>query len=338
MAIPDAVLMSQFRKDPVTGRWVVIASERERRPRHFAVDSARLEVCPFCAGNESMTPPEVWSYRESDTPPDTPGWSVRVVPNKYPALDNGSGWKRRREGLYELWNGLGVHEVIVESPDHVVNMGMLSARAFVNILRAYRDRMRLLQNNRRWRYLLVYKNQGDHAGATLEHVHSQLVALPALPREALDELRGVKRHYASTERCIFCDIIRREAHRGERLIAASEKFVAVCPFAPRFAYETWILPKNHTADFPKSSESDLVALADVLRDVIRRLNRALNDPPLNYFIHTRPAHDTEKAQYHWHIEILPQIARAAGFEWGTGAHMNPVAPEAAARLLREVAV
>jgi UDPglucose--hexose-1-phosphate uridylyltransferase len=332
--------MSEFRKDPVTGRWVIIASKREGRPRHFGVrnDSAPPEACPFCAGNESMTPPEVWSHRENNTLPDTPGWRIRVVPNKYPALDNGAAWKRRRDGLYELWNGLGIHEVIVESPDHIVNMGMLSARAFGNILGAYRDRMRLLQSDRRWRYLLVYKNQGDRAGATLEHVHSQLVALPAVPKEAVDELRGVQRRYASTERCIYCDIIRREAHRGERLVAAAENFIALCPFAPRFAYETWILPKNHTADFTETSQSDIVALAAVLRDLIRRLNQALNDPPLNYFIHSRPVHDTDNAHYHWHIEILPQIARAAAFEWGTGAHMNSVAPEAAARLLRDVAV
>lgn len=332
--------MSEFRKDPVTGRWVIIASERERRPRHFGIrnDSARLEACPFCAGNESMTPPEAWSHRENNTLPDTPGWRVRVVPNKYPALENGGTWNGRKDGLYELWNGLGVHEVIIECPDHVVNIGMLSAAAFVNILRAYRDRMRLLQSDPRWRYLLVYKNQGDRAGATLEHAHSQLVALPTVPKEAIDELRGAKRHYKSTERCIYCEIIRREAYRRERLVAASESFVALCPFAPRFAYETWILPKTHAAGFTESSESDIVALADVLRDLITRLNRALNDPPLNYFIHSRPVHDTENAHYHWHIEILPQIARAAGFEWGTGAHMNSVAPEDAARLLRHVAL
>jgi UDPglucose--hexose-1-phosphate uridylyltransferase len=332
--------MSEFRKDPVTGRWVIIASEREKRPRQHLDGNhwARPELCPFCAGNEAMTPPEVWAQREMNMPPDTPGWFVRVVPNKYPALENRGTWTVRKDGIYELWNGLGVHEVIIESPNHLVNMGSLSEPQFADILRAYRDRMRDLQRDGRWGYLLLYKNQGDRAGATLEHVHSQLIALPEVPKQAVDELSGAKMHYELTGRCIYCAMIQRELDYAERLVSASESFVALCPFASRFAYEVWILPKNHSTDFVESSEPDILALAYGLRDIITRLNRALDNSPFNYFIHSIPVHETVSAHFHWHIEILPQLARAAGFEWGSGWHMNSVAPEDAARLLRDATV
>jgi UDPglucose--hexose-1-phosphate uridylyltransferase len=329
--------MSEFRKDPVTGRWVIIASARAQRPRHMSEnnESAQIEPCPFCPGHEAMTPPEVWSYRETNTQPDTPGWRVRVVSNKYPALAIGGTWSPRNDGVYESRHGLGVHEVIIESPDHVVNMDMLSADQFTNILRAYSDRMRQHHNDRRWRYLLVYKNQGALAGATLEHVHSQLVVLPAVPRQAVDELNGAKKYYRSTGRCIYCEMIEHELERRERVIATQGEFVALCPFAPRFAYETWIAPINHFAAFEQSSEQDIATLAHVLKDTITRLNRALENPPFNYLIHSIPPHEKNNHHYHWHIEILPQLARAAGFEWGSGSHMNSVAPEDAARSLRD---
>jgi UDPglucose--hexose-1-phosphate uridylyltransferase len=332
--------MSEFRKDPVTGRSVIIAPERDKRPRQLGTGnvSARSELCPFCGGNEAMTPPEVWAQRGMNTQANTPGWRVRVVPNKYPALENRGTWTGRHDGIYELWNGLGVHEVIIESPDHLVNLGMLGEAQFADILSAYRDRMRDLQRDARWRYLLLYKNQGNLAGATLEHIHSQLVALPDVPTQAIDELRGAKMHHELTGSCIYCDVIQRELENGERLVSASESFVALCPFASRFAYETWILPKNHQAAFVENSEPDILALAGALRDVITRLNRALANPPFNYFIHSTPVHETASAHFHWHIEILPQLARAAGFEWGSGSHMNSVAPEDAARLLRDVAL
>jgi UDPglucose--hexose-1-phosphate uridylyltransferase len=331
--------MSELRKDPVTGRSVIIAPERDKRPRQLGARNhlAQSELCPFCAGNEAMTPPEVWALREKDTRSNSPGWRVRVVPNKYPALEDGSSWTSRQDGIYNSWKGFGVHEVIIESHDHLVNLGMLSKAQFANILRAYRDRMRDLQRDSRWDYLLLYKNQGNLAGATLEHIHSQLVALPFVPTQAIDELSGTKRHHQRTGRCLYCDIIQQELAHRERLVTATNRFVTFCPFASRFAYETWILPRNHKAAFVESSEPDLLALAGALRGVVTRLNRALENPPFNYFIHSAPVHDTASAHFHWHMEILPQLARAAGFEWGSGSHMNPVAPEDAARLLRDVA-
>jgi len=332
--------MPELRKDPVTGRWVIIAAEREKRPRQIGEmnDAARSEPCPFCAGNEAMTPPEVMAYRNETSPANSPGWSVRVVSNKYPALVDSDARIFAPDPIYESRYGLGVHEVIIESPDHVVNMGALGVEQISQILRAYRVRMRELTKDPRWRYILLYKNHGDRAGATLEHIHSQLIALPTVPAQAAGELNGTKRHYESTGRCIYCEMIERELRQRERVVLNSAHFVASCPFAPRFAYEIWILPKHHAAAFEQSSDQDILTLSSALQEIITRLNHALDNPPFNYIIHSIPPRETQSVHYHWHIEILPQIARAAGFEWGSGMHINSVAPEDAARLLRDVTV
>ena len=332
--------MPEFRKDPVTGRWVILAPEREKRPRRLGEmnDAACSESCPFCAGNEAMTPPEVMAYRNEPVPANSPGWSVRVVSNKYPALVDFDARIFAADPIYESRHALGVHEVIIESPDHVVNMGALGVEQVSQILRAYRERMRELTKDLRWRYILLYKNHGDRAGATFEHIHSQLITLPAVPELANGELSGAKRHYESTGRCIYCEMIERELRQRERVVLNSTHFVAFCPFAPRFAYEIWILPKHHAAAFEQSSDEDILSLASTLRELIAKLNQALDNPPFNYLIHSIPPRETQSAHYHWHMEILPQVARAAGFEWGSGMHINSVTPEDAARLLRDVTV
>ena len=282
-----------------------------------------------------MTPPEVWAKRENQSVENGPDWTVRVVPNKYPALAAESDGTGSTEQFYESRRGLGAHEVIIESPSHEVSVANVSARQLVAIVQTYHARMRALTQDSRWRYALLYKNQGDRAGATLEHIHSQLIALPAAPRAALEELRGAKLLYQTTGRCAYCEIIEREAKGRERIIFDHENFVVLCPFAPRFAYETWILPKAHSADFAASAEEEISDFAGALHETILRLDRRLGDPPFNYFIHAMPMDEAVRHYYHWQLKILPQLARAAGFEWGTGAHINAVAPEKAARLLRD---
>jgi UDPglucose--hexose-1-phosphate uridylyltransferase len=329
--------MSEFRQDPVTGRWVIIAPARNARPRYIelASDHKRTEPCPFCAGNESMTPPEVWADRDSKTEANSPGWRVRVVPNKYPALEKSSARFNPKEGLYQTMSGVGIHEVIIESPQHVVDLRALSKEQIVDILSAYRARLTVLKNHRRWRYLLIYKNHGERAGATIEHLHSQLVAMPFVPKEAQDEIDGIRRYFDATRRCIYCDIIQSESGQGDRLVFESDRFITVCPFASRFGYEAWIFPKNHVANFEQSSDADIMALAESFRAFTAKLNLFRDNAPFNLVIHSAPNDESIDQRYHWHLEILPQITRAAGFEWGTGVHMNSVAPEHAARLLRD---
>lgn len=329
--------MSEFRQDPVTGRRVIIASGRADRPWHIGTPKSPEHVtpCPFCAGREAMTPPEVWANRDPSTTADSPGWRVRVVPNKYPALESSGKRSEPYRDFYAAANGCGLHEVIIETPDHVVDMSALSAAQFVAIVEAYRTRLKALRTQRRWRYWLIYKNHGERAGATLEHIHSQLVALPFVPREARQEIHGARKHFKATGRCIYCAMIERERAQGARVVLASERFIALCPFAPRFGYETWILPLHHASSFEHSSHRDLEALADTLRTLILKLNRIAAHTPFNYLIHTEPAGESANELYHWHLELLPQITRAAGFEWGSGVHMNSVSPEDAARSLRD---
>jgi UDPglucose--hexose-1-phosphate uridylyltransferase len=223
-------MMAEFRNDPLTGRWVIIASERAKRPRHHASaghDARAPDTnCPFCVGHETMTPPEVWAQRDTNSRANEPGWQVRVVPNKYPAVENNGHETIAKSAGYESSNGLGVHEVIIESPNHATNIGTLGLNQFANFLSAYRERMRALRADPRWRYLILYKNQGEPAGATLEHVHSQLLALPFVPRQAADQLSNVKKRYDSTGACkhgtLRCTLSVRAAFRLRNLDSAEE--------------------------------------------------------------------------------------------------------------------
>ncbi len=332
--------MPEFRRDPVTGRWVIISAERAQRPqpRNLHGNSTNTSPCPFCAGNEGMTPPEVLVRRADQTDSGKGGWTVRVVPNKYPALVNDSDLLVHKDELYEWMNGLGVHEVIIESPEHLENMAMLSEKQLEAVLSAYRDRMLDLRADHRWKYILVYKNQGVEAGATFPHAHSQLVALPIVPKAALEEIDGAKRFYDAAGRCIFCEMIQKERDDRRRIITEQKSLVAFCPYASRFSYETWILPKKHASRFEAGSKDFYLELARILRSTLIRLDRRFDHPPFNYVIHSSPVTEFESDYYHWHMEIMPRLTQVAGFEWGSGFYINPVAPEDAARLLREVAL
>jgi UDPglucose--hexose-1-phosphate uridylyltransferase len=325
--------MPELRKDPIVDRWVIIYPEGANRPLGHA-DLAKAG-CPFCAGNEAMTPPEVLIFPDDEAQASSRDWSVRVVPNKYPALVPEESGKIIAGENYEISSGLGVHEVIIESPRHVTDIASLSEKQFEKILRAYRTRMMVLRADSRFRYILVYKNQGNEAGATLEHAHSQLIALPMIPKHAFEEITAAKAYYQTNGRCIFCHLIRKETGARQRVVAENAGFVVICPFAPRFPYETWILPKKHLSSFAQDSQYEDSDLAGILRDTLIRLGLSLANPPFNYFIHSGPTHEDENNYYHWHLEILPKLVRIGGFEWGSGSYINTVTPEESARLLRE---
>ena len=332
--------MPELRKDPVVGRWVIIATDRARRPSDWnggAAAGSPGAACPFCPGNERFTPHEVMAIREGGAGANGPGWSTRVVPNKFPALQIEGGLDRRGEGMYDRMNGVGAHEVIIESPDHSAELSDLSLSQIERVLRVYRDRILDLKNDIRFRYILVFKNHGAAAGATLEHSHSQLIALPIVPDFVREEIDGARRHYASKERCVFCDIIRQETQESRRVIAENADMVAVAPYAPRFPFETWILPKRHQASFEEAPRHEYAALGRLLGDILRRMNTSLRLPPYNLLIHSAPLHEPAAADfYHWHVEIIPTLTRVAGFEWATGFYVNPTSPEEAAEVLREL--
>jgi UDPglucose--hexose-1-phosphate uridylyltransferase len=329
--------MPELRKDPVVGRWVIMSTERGKRPSDFprAPQERKNAACAFCYGMEAQTPPEVLSYRESGTLPNQPGWRVRAVPNKFPALRIEGGAGRRGEGLYDLMNGIGAHEVVIESPDHERGMADLESRQIEEILWAYRDRVLDLSRDERFRYVLIFKNHGPEAGASLEHPHSQLIALPIVPLSVQQELRGAGDYYSLKERCIFCDILNQESHDRRRVIFENDGFIVACPFAARFPFELWIIPKDHGSHFEYAQASEYRALAQALKAGLSALKASLKDPPFNYIIHSAPLREAESPHYHWHLEITPALTKVAGFEVGTGFYINPVPPETAASDLRE---
>jgi len=340
--------MPELRHDPIQKRWVIIASERGRRPDDFPrqEQSPSVGFCPFCEGNESKTPPEIAAVRYSGSSANTPGWQVRVVPNKFPALRIEGDLERKGIGVHDRMNGIGAHEVIIETPRHDLNMADMSIDELKRVLWMYRERLADLMQDRRFKYILIFKNYGAAAGASLSHPHTQIIATPVTPLAISAELASAKEHYHIKERCLFCDMIVQELESGERIVHSSEAYVGIAPYASRFPFELFLAPRQHHHSYVEMDDGMLHNLAMALKDVLLRIKRCLNDPPYNFLVHTIPNvratpkrtayWDTISVDFHWHFEIIPRLTRVAGFEWGTGFYINPTAPEEAAKYLREV--
>ena len=329
--------MPELRKDPIHGRWVIISTERSRRPSDFATEERRSTggFCPLCEGNEDRTPPEIIAFRDNGTPPNSPGWTLRVVPNKFPALRIEGELDREGEGIYDKMNGIGAHEVVIETPRHQETLATLPLKNVEDVLVAYRERIIDLRRDQRLRYVMVFKNHGLAAGASLEHPHSQIIALPIVPKRVSEEIEGAKAYFNYKDRCVFCDIIRQELQQKQRVIIENKSFLSIAPFASRFPFETWILPKTHHPSFEHMESSQFGLAAQILSETLQRMNRVLMDPPYNYVIHTSSFPELDAEHYHWHFEIMPKLTKVAGFEWGTGFYINPTPPEEAAEYMRE---
>lgn len=332
--------MPELRKDPVIGRWVIISTERAKRPTDFkhTVSFPKEKECPFCRGKEPMTPVEIYSIKD-----EKGEWKVRIISSKRPFLDNkGEIWKKGK-GPYDLMEGGGIHEIVVETPFHIANIADLEVEDIKNIFFAYCERCRKIEEKEYIKYVLIFKNYGWAAGGgRVGHSRSQIIATPVNLKRVKEKLEGAKLYYEYHERCIFCDMIRQEIQSGERLVMDEDGFVAFVPFASRFPFEVWILPKEHSCDFYKISEDKLYFLAKVVKKILSKMKNLLNDPPYNYVIHTAPFRRphphywaTIEEDYHWHIEITPRLTEVAGFEWGSGFYICPILPEEAAKYLRE---
>jgi UDPglucose--hexose-1-phosphate uridylyltransferase len=333
--------MPDLRKDPIVGRWVIIAKNRAKRPADLAEGTSLRPsggFCPFCEGQESHTPGEIASCRAADTLPDQPGWTVRVVPNKFPALEIEGGLNKRGEGMYDMMRGVGAHEVIIESPSHLISTTQLSNDHLRDIFWIYRDRLIDLKQDGRLVYGMIFKNAGAAAGASLEHAHSQLIVTPIVPISVSEEIDGSHAYYRYRGRCVFCDMLEQELASERRIVLDSPDFVAFCPFAARFPFETWIVPTSHASHYETLSRESCDELARVVKRVLLNIETALDRPAYNYIIHTAPFDTPALPHYHWHIEIIPRVTRTAGFEWGTGFYINPVPPEEAAAFLRELEI
>ena len=336
--------MPELRKDPITGRWVIISTERARRPDDFNRHHFRRKggFCPFCPGNEAKTPPEVLAYRPtadgSEPEANTPGWTLRVVPNKYPALGIEGNLDRRGEGIYDRMNGVGAHEVIIDTPEHDTDFASMPEKRIEDVLWAFRDRIVDLRRDKRFRYILIFKNHGEAAGATNEHSHCQLIALPVVPTSVQHEMNGAKQYWTLKERCIFCDIVRQEQALNTRIIGENQDFLTVAPYAPRFPFESWIVPKSHQAAYEDCGTKHFESLARSIKMLTGKIDQVLDSPAYNLLIHTAPINgrdDDARDYYHWHVEFMPALTKVAGFEWGTGFYINPTPPEEAAKYLRE---
>lgn len=340
--------MPELRHDPIQKRWVIISTQRSLRPDDFFISNEhpKASFCPFCEGHEDKTPPEIAAIRHPAGGANRPGWQVRVVPNKFAALKIEGDLNRQGVDLYDKMNGIGAHEVIIETPRHDIGLSDMAVEQLKLVLTMYRERLRDLLRDRRFKYVLIFKNYGLSAGATLAHPHTQLIATPVTPKIIANELDSARQHFNLKERCLFCDIITAEISRGERVIRVSDDYVVLAPYASRFPFEIFLAPRRHRHDFSAISDAEIHKLAESLKDVMARLKLALKDPPYNFVIHTipnvnsasrRPYYwETIQEDFHWHLEILPRVTQIAGFEWGTGFYVNPTPPEDCARFLREV--
>ena len=334
--------MPELRKDPITQEWVIIATERGRRPSDFThltiAEPEKPEfspTCPFCPGKEAMTPPEVLAYRESRER-NSPDWWVRVVPNKFPALAIEGDLNKRGIGMYDRMNGVGAHEVIIETPKHHLDPSTVSLYQLTEALWAYRERYLDLRKDKRFKYILVFRNHGKVAGASLEHPHSQIIATPMIPIEVVNEFQGAENYYKYHERCIWCDIVQHETEFAQRVVNQTEHFLEFAPFASKYPFETWLLPKHHEASFATMTRERITEFAVIMQDALRRISKCLNNPPYNFAIHTAPCDREDSDLFHWHMVIMPRLTIAAGFEMGTGIYINVTSPEDAARYLREI--
>lgn len=332
--------MPQLRKDPVTSRWVIVNIEHPKSAELFNVQPhiKSSRTCPFCPGNEAMTPPPILVHGPTAGAKGLGSWQIRVVPNKFPALRIEESNDKSGFGVYDKVGGFGAHEVIIESPEHDRAIAEMPSEHVEEVLRAYRDRCLDLKKDARFKYILIFKNYGAAAGASIEHPHSQLIALPVVPSRVLGEVKGSVNHYGFTDRCIYCDMIDQE--NSEKKLGFFEEggFLAMAPFASRFPFETCVLPKFHESSFDALTDERLKSLALVLKTTLLKIKRALKDPSFNLMIHTIPLHSKEPQIYHWHIEIIPHLTQVAGFELGTGFYVNPTPPELAAETLRNQSV
>jgi len=337
--------VNEFRRDPVTGHLVIISTARDARPNQFKkrepIESTQATNCQFCSASME-TPPIVSSYdADGNCFPNqlVRDWQVCVVPNLYPSLTyDASGLAESDVDASDTSEPAhGFHEVVIESPTHATRFSELTEQQVRAMLFAYRDRMKTMQSQAGVRYVQVIKNSGEDAGASVRHSHSQIFGLPLVPDYVQQEIESSARLQTQHGQCVFCKQIDQELQSQKRIVLASEKFVAWCPYASRVSYELHVAPRTHHARFEESNDVLLGEFASFLQQIVGRLERHPRIHAFNYLLHSLPVGKNEESSYHWHFEVLPRIAKQAGFEWGTGIYINTIAPENAAREIRDAA-
>ena len=332
--------MSEMRRDPLTGRWVVFAPERKRRPqyidrRHEGFDSSMSGGCPFCKGNEALTPPEVLAYRGGHSKPNQEGWSLRVVPNKFPALRVEGELGRRPDGFYDRMNNIGAHEVVIETPSHHHGVDDMTLAHVKHIFCAYKARLLDLKQDSRFRYIKIFKNHGASAGATIPHSHSQIIAMPVIPSLVNQKIDIARNHFSAKERCLCCDIVAHERDHQHRVLLDNGDFVVLAPYASRFPFELALYPIQHQTRFEELDDALLDNLAHAVKNTVERLNRVLDFPDYHWILTNAPFDGDIAPFFHWHLEIVPLVTGTGGFELGTQSYINTVFPEEAVEILKD---
>lgn len=339
--------MTEFRRDPLIRRWVVTGFAKSDRREDLIPDpdKNRQGPCPFCEGNEYLTPPENYAVRKAGSAANGPGWDIRVVPNRGTDLHIVELQKRAHGGVYDLQNASGIHETVVETPKHIVRFSELSVAQIAQVLRTFQLRYEEHKKNHLLKGLLIFRNHGRGAAGIFDHTHSQMVSLPFIPKAVADEVAGARHYYEMKTRCIFCDMISEETRIGQRVVLENAGYFAWCPFASRFPFEVWILPKRHQSEFLYADSGTFQDLARILKESLMRIEAVLGDSALSFVLHTAPLRldVTEDGSYlgdvyHWHIELLPHAFPAGAFEWGGDFYLSPPTPEQCARLLNQAAI
>lgn len=327
--------MAELRREPVTRMWVVVTNDHPKGPSDYLPFKPPYQPqemegeCPFCPGNEGTTPKETFSLSREGG-----GWSVRVIPNKFPFFHIEGEFDRRPEGMYDVMDAIGAHEIVVEAPEHKQSYAFMETPQIEKILFAYRERLMDLEKDRRFQQFLILKN---YPGVFNRHPHSHILAMPVIPRRIDEEVWGTLDYYQRKERCIFCDIIKEEILMKKRVVLETVHFLVFSPFASRYPFETWIVPKKHSPDFHHIDEEEMEDLSVAIQSLSIRFYKLLSDPPYSLAFHTSPIQSRfHRSEYHWHIETRLRIGLREGFEWGTGFFVNPTPPEDAAAYLREV--
>lgn len=328
--------MPEFRQNMATKEWVVVSPERGKRPSELSKGSEKKEQpphfkkdCPFCPGNEDHTPEAV--YRS----PEEGNWQIRVVPNKFAALQPDLATTRSYVGSFLAAKGFGIAEVVIESPEHHKTIALMQMSEVSAVLTAYRQRYKAIAGNADINLITIFRNHGPRAGTSLEHPHSQIIATPIVPPHVRYPIEQSIQHYDHLGNCVHCDMIEEERKQKERLIIDTDNFLAFCPFAARTPFEARIYPKRHMPCFSSIDNEEIEELAWVLRNLLLKIYNCLGNPDYNYVIRSAPIGDEDTRYLHWYMVIIPKITTPAGFEIGSGIYINSVAPEDSARYLRE---
>ncbi|HNV71400.1 MAG TPA: galactose-1-phosphate uridylyltransferase, partial [Candidatus Ozemobacteraceae bacterium] len=328
--------MPQLRKDPVLKQWVIISPERGKRPIHYKNENGLPEdnpkKCPFCEGHESMTPEEVMAFRRNGTAANQEGWWVRVIPDREPILVPAGDSGKEGIGMFDAMNSIGIHEVVVEVPRHDQNLQNVPLEQVREVIWAFKQRVLEIKKNPRFKHFMIVKNSGRGV-SSFSHSHSHIVATPIIPKRIEEEIDGAREYFHYHDRCIFCDIVRQEREDNTRIVFEDPQFLAFCPFASRFPFELFIIPKQHQPFFETLDNDQVHGFANALQICLKKLQSLLPDLPYNFILHTSPCSDSYREFYHWHLEIIPKLTQVAGFEWGSGFYINPTPPEDAAQML-----